>query len=440
MPSLMGVFISLIGNSDSHQISLCFFSEANVFYRSELIYAIEVYYLILDVIRGFYDPKSRFQLLNHELVRLVFEYAYEGIGPIGTSCVLNKYKSDYRLLQDHNDVDSPFRIFVRKRPMMQWEKETNAYDVINSKASLCELTPNIVTIHNGKLARSGRQLSMTHLHYFVSKYFSEYDSNEIVSSYAVEPHLKWAEAGNDSTILFYGQTGTGKTHSMIGTLQHIALRLQSRHLELTFYEIRGKKCYDLLNQRNIVNIRSDEQNNVHVRGCRTISLESMEPSQFLQIMKAALSLRSSAETERNPLSSRSHAICTIELLPEGPGVESFYDDSVINPTRRSRIRLVDLAGSERNYETWSMTAEDHRDSADINFTLMALKDCFRAYNYERTGKVSICFPVVITSLRFQWDLSRVMLVSPQLSSKWQMMILRISCIAREKKMKEIIRF
>jgi hypothetical protein len=42
--------------------------------------------------------------------------------------------------------------------------------------------------------------------------------------------------------------------------------------------------------------------------------------------------------------------------------------------------MVDLAGSERNYETVKMTAEMHRESADINRSLLALKDCFRAYN------------------------------------------------------------
>lgn len=34
--------------------------------------------------------------------------------------------------------------------------------------------------------------------------------------------------------------------------------------------------------------------------------------------------------------------------------------------------------SERNYETTQMTAGQHRDSAEINKALMALKDCFRA--------------------------------------------------------------
>lgn len=37
------------------------------------------------------------------------------------------------------------------------------------------------------------------------------------------------------------------------------------------------------------------------------------------------------------------------------------------------LRFVDLAGSERNYETRQMTAQQHRDFAEINKSLMALK-------------------------------------------------------------------
>mmetsp|Transcript_33174 Transcript_33174/g.45954 ORF Transcript_33174/g.45954 Transcript_33174/m.45954 type:complete len:357 (-) Transcript_33174:251-1321(-) len=43
------------------------------------------------------------------------------------------------------------------------------------------------------------------------------------------------------------------------------------------------------------------------------------------------------------------------------------------------LRLVDLAGSERNYETVQMTAQQHRESAEINSALLALKNCFRAH-------------------------------------------------------------
>ena len=364
------------------------------------------------MIGSFHNSNSYFKLLNHEMVRVIFEFAYEGSGPVVTACVYNQYKSELRQLQENNDINCPFRICIRKRPIMNWESEMNEYDIVNSNCLLYNPLLNLVAIHNGRLARSGRQLSMTHHHFFVSRYFSEYASNLEVSNSAIEPHIKWAEAGNDSTIMFYGQTGTGKTFSMLGTLNHIASRLNGLFIMVTFYEIRGKKCYDLLNNRNLVNIRSDEQNNVHVRGCRTLVYEQMERDEFLNVLYNALSLRTTAETERNPISSRSHAICTIELCHYEETFQSSHTDNNNNnfeevdenfnsnnnnnnnnntelQLKKSKIRLVDLAGSERNHETWAMTAEDHRDSAEINFTLMALKDCFRAYNYERTGQVII---------------------------------------------------
>ena len=37
------------------------------------------------------------------------------------------------------------------------------------------------------------------------------------------------------------------------------------------------------------------------------------------------------------------------------------------------------------YETVKMTAAEHRESADINLSLMALKDCFRAYHHAAVG-------------------------------------------------------
>jgi len=82
----------------------------------------------------------------------------------------------------------------------------------------------------------------------------------------------------------------------------------------------------------------------------------------------ALELRASEATERNAASSRSHAILVVWL--EGGGM----------------LRFVDLAGSERNYETEKMTAAQHKESAEINSSLMALKDCFRAHAALNRGE------------------------------------------------------
>jgi hypothetical protein len=119
--------------------------------------------------------------------------------------------------------------------------------------------------------------------------------------------------------------------------------------------------------------------------------------ELLGRLHAAFKLRSSEVTERNPVSSRSHAICVVKLLTASvePDEANSLDRPRLPETGGSRegdengyfgkIALVDLAGSERNYETVKMTAAMHRESADINFALMALKDCFRAYHAQCVG-------------------------------------------------------
>lgn len=191
-------------------------------------------------------------------------------------------------------------------------------------------------------------------------------------------------------------------------------------VEVTFYEIHGKKCYDLLSQRKVVHLRSDQNEEVHIRGARSLvclspsdevnfrqkisqqtsgtkdeNAEIIEYTDYGTMVTAvheAMKIRSSEVTERNPISSRSHAVCIIKLLspPQSSSkatatATSHHSDTDLgcNDTNGLRyygkLTMVDLAGSERNYETTKMTAVQHRESADINFALMALKDCFRAY-------------------------------------------------------------
>ena len=171
------------------------------------------------------------------------------------------------------------------------------------------------------------------------------------------------EAQGSATLICYGQTGTGKTYTLMGALAHVARAVeQAGHgVGVTFFEIHGKKCLDLLDQRKPLKLLSDAQDTVHVRGARQVHLEKPTAEEFSNLFRDALALRSVEVTERNPISSRSHAVCRLQLDNGG------------------KLNLVDLAGSERNYEVTQMTSAQHRESAYINKALMALKDCFRAY-------------------------------------------------------------
>ena len=314
--------------------------------------------------------KSYLCRLNENCLRLIIDFAFPGQGQIVTDSIAR------RQLKVNSHKGVPFRLCVRKRPMISFETTTGYYDAVQANHKHLSpfdksLAPTVVT-HDGRCARNGRILTINHRSYIFDRVFDEYASNTSVCENEVDPLLKRAMDGGFSTLILFGQTGTGKTYTLSGALDYTCFKLQGQRLKVIFYEIYGKKCYDLLNRRAVVHLRSDEFEVVHCRGAKHVEIDGADNKQLASTFQTALSLRSSEFTERNPISSRSHAICTISILEE----------SVVT----GGITFVDLAGSERNYDTMKMTAAAHRESADINSALMALKDCFQSYFYSMAEK------------------------------------------------------
>ena len=130
----------------------------------------------------------------------------------------------------------------------------------------------------------------------------------------------------------------------MAALNHTLNQLEAKNttIEVQFFELHGKKCYDLFSKRNLVHLRSDENEVVHVRGAQSIVVGGRSNTavgeeknetvvvQYASLWKSldeALQLRSSEVTERNPFSSRSHAVCVIKLLsPENHGGKMLFVD------------------------------------------------------------------------------------------------------------------
>ena len=290
---------------------------------------------------------------------------------------------------------SPFRICVRKRPVMAFEEDEA--DVIESSESTRRLGDGVVICHQGALARSGRRLSMCHRHYLVDQYFDETTANAEVCESVIGPLVARTLEGKPSTLICYGQTGTGKTYTLEGALAFASQSLASSAVErstalvadVEFFEIHGKKCYDLLANRAPIRLMSDANNMVHTKGATRVPVrvggdgaaeagpgnEGAKADDLMAVVQTALALRSSSVTERNPISSRSHAICTIRIRTFGPESNTGVDEndssggngdglsagSGLGETENGgggegdahrgdawgKLTLVDLAGSER---------------------------------------------------------------------------------------------
>lgn len=80
---------------------------------------------------------------------------------------------------------------------------------------------------------------------------------------------------------------------------------------VSFFEIYGGRCLDLLNDKNSLNILEDKSNNIQIQGLTEKSAESSK--ELLQIMSVANQSRTTHATVANDTSSRSHAICQVNL-------------------------------------------------------------------------------------------------------------------------------
>lgn len=424
----------------------------------QICMAIADFRLVDAMVDAMHNNNGVLGCITPEILTCIVEYAMPGQGDVVTACVERRRIAPLlhgirgNKTKEVNS-DFPFRICVRKRPMLDFEHAFGAYDVCDSDNG------NVITLHEGRLARNARQLYMAHHQYVVDRVFSGTADNAEVCADAVEPLLDWAETGRSSTLLCFGQTGTGKTFTLYGALEYLSKRLIGRSIRVTFYEVHGTKCYDLLSNRRVVHLRSDENEVMHVRGAKTVSVSPLcDASELIAVLREALQLRSSKVTERNPISSRSHAVCTIEISTTSVAIKSTpptttaaaatttaeggdttaavtvakadvqdvnlsglsrpkyqslaehmaamkntvpasadaatdkctgelaspqqqqQSEQLLSPLQFGKLTLVDLAGSERNYETTQMTAAQHKESAHINFALMALKNCFRAYH------------------------------------------------------------
>ena len=245
--------------------------------------------------------------------------------------------------------DGGVRIYARIRPTAG-EKSVRVVERSSGDA---------VMLHEAKLSRSHRTFACRHHRVAVDGVF-ESDASEVMAR-VVDPLINDVLKGRAATLLLFGQTGTGKTHTLREALTRFISKIDTT-TAVRFVELAGKKaCRDLLNNAAQVRLLSDSDDRVHFKGAPPRVCPDSKA--LRNTLDEGLALRSSVQTERNQASSRSHAVVEISI-------------------NDVTMTFVDLAGSERKWETMQMRGRQHqRESADINLSLMALKDCFRA-RYE----------------------------------------------------------
>lgn len=210
--------------------------------------------------------------------------------------------------------------------------------------------------------------------------------------------------GYNGTIFSYGQTGTGKTFTMIGaagdlqgiiprSAQHIFSHIQSStthafSVKVGFLQIYMEMLQDLLNPNaeKQIRIRENPEGGVYLSGITWTPVTSTK--NCMDLMYQGDKNRNTAFTSMNSHSSRSHAVYMIRIEKRvkytGDQLEELEkkgekpDQSMTN----SILYLVDLAGSERVSK--SKAAGSRLDEAkNINLGLLALGNCIQALSDKK---------------------------------------------------------
>eukprot|EP00112_Aurelia_sp_Birch-Aquarium-sp1_P022068 Seg61.8 transcript_id=Seg61.8/GoldUCD/mRNA.D3Y31 product="Kinesin-like protein KIFC3" protein_id=Seg61.8/GoldUCD/D3Y31 len=194
--------------------------------------------------------------------------------------------------------------------------------------------------------------------------------------------------GYNVCIFAYGQTGSGKTFTMEGTAENPGINpralqllfndLQERldwnySISMSLLEIYNESIRDLLgaNPVNSLDIKQGKEG-VHVPGLEEVHVENVEDVH--RVFSLGHKNRSTASTNMNEYSSRSHAVLVIKVV----GINKNTGTKTMG-----RLNLVDLAGSERVSKSGAEGAR-MKEAQNINKSLSSLGDVIQALKSKST--------------------------------------------------------
>lgn len=153
---------------------------------------------------------------------------------------------------------------------------------------------------------------------------------------------------------------------------HFLNQPQHQSLEacVGYYEIYQGQLFDLLNNRRRLIPREDGKGNIILSGLKEYRIRTV--SSMMQVFDIGNRERTTCKTFTNDTSSRSHAV--LQILLKEPQHQKVF----------GKLNFIDLAGSERGTDRGMQSnVKTRMEGAEINRSLLALKECIRALDQEK---------------------------------------------------------
>ncbi|XP_056663394.1 kinesin-like protein KIF1A isoform X7 [Monodelphis domestica] len=272
------------------------------------------------------------------------------------------------------------KVAVRVRPF-------NSREMSRDSKCIIQMTGSTTTIVNPKQPKeTPKSFSFDYSYWsHTTPEDINYASQKQVYQDIGEEMLQHAFEGYNVCIFAYGQTGAGKSYTMMGKqekdqqgiIPQLCEDLFSRindttndnmsySVEVSYMEIYCERVRDLLNPKNKGNLRVREHPLMgpYVEDLSKLAVTSYNDIQDL--MDSGNKARTVAATNMNETSSRSHAVFNIIFTQKRHDAETD-----ITTEKVSKISLVDLAGSERADSTGAKGTR-LKEGANINKSLTTL--------------------------------------------------------------------
>ncbi|XP_071332019.1 kinesin-like protein KIF1B isoform X6 [Trachinotus anak] len=273
------------------------------------------------------------------------------------------------------------KVAVRVRPF-------NSREMSKESKCIIQMQGNTTTILNPKAPKEPAKTFSFDYSYWshTTPEDPSFASQNLVYNDIGKEMLQHAFEGYNVCIFAYGQTGAGKSYTMMGKQEEgqegiIPMLCEdlfekinedcnkeelSYSVEVSYMEIYCERVRDLLNPKNKGNLRVREHPLLgpYVEDLSKLAVTSY--TDIADLMDAGNKARTVAATNMNETSSRSHAVFTIVFTQR-----KHDSETDLSTEKVSKISLVDLAGSERADSTGAKGTR-LKEGANINKSLTTL--------------------------------------------------------------------
>ncbi|EPY19276.1 OSM3-like kinesin [Strigomonas culicis] len=263
------------------------------------------------------------------------------------------------------------RVVIRCRDLLPYEAERGDKALVRM-----DLATNQVVVQH--------QIGDPDIFAFDAVYNNTFTQRDIFLQ-EVQPLADAVLQGYNATVFAYGQSGSGKTHTMTGKLSNketwgvmpqvvdylfseIKKQTSSTKtfkVRVSYVELYNGKSRDLLASKQVnLEIKQNMQKNFYVKGADMPEVTSFDEA--IKWFNAGTDRRQTASTDLNDTSSRSHSLFTVQIEQL-----DFENDPSQPIVMTSKINVVDLAGSEKLSKT-NATGDTAKEGCNINLSLSAL--------------------------------------------------------------------